>query len=738
MYLEAIKNLDTVIALNLFSLTLSALLSTYAFRLRPGRSAVLFGVLMAIFALWSLLKLILILNPTLSFLKVISVIIFTISSFTSSIILYIVIIHTRDPRWFRQEHVKYLFVIPVIQAFLALTNEFHHLFIKAYSIVGPGKLAFFSYDPGPLNIIFPFYLYVTLVISLILLLRNLFTNSRYFNRQVMFLFIGIALPALNDILFWFGISFIPGYRLTPEFFIFGNIFFAWALFGYRFLDLKPIAHNLVVESLDEMIIITNGSHLVTDINASGKAFFELNLKDVIGKPFSVVFQNFLEMGSILDNFPVTTEICLERNGTKSHFIVRQSAAEYSNDQPLANILIFQNITERKNAEIRLQKYADELEKANALKDRSFSIIANDIRNPFQGLIGYSDFVLNDYEKLETGKIKHIIGLMNQTSKKGYNLLENILEWSRVQTQTLDFNPHYSSLTKIAGEAVAAKAGPAADKNIVITNHIVDDVEIFADSNMIYSVFRNLLSNAIKFNEIDGSVTVSSTVNQAEQRVEVEITDTGVGIPEEALEGIFVLKNRVAGNQDEQIQGLGLLLCKEYIEKNGGTIRIKSRAEQGTSVFVSIPFLPGKESAVNDDKPVSEENEREGDPAKYILPEAQWQTILHGLIGLLEEEKVYKNQNLTISELASRLNTNRTYLSQIINDTFNTNFSNLINDYRIQEAELQMITNIEKLTMEAIAFECGFSSKSAFYSAFRKKKGKTPTEFMNLPESNKIL
>jgi AraC-like DNA-binding protein/nitrogen-specific signal transduction histidine kinase len=418
---------------------------------------------------------------------------------------------------------------------------------------------------------------------------------------------------------------------------------------------------------------------------------------------------------------------MDRKGIKSHFIVRKSSESNLQDKLLANIFIFQNITERKNAEIRLQKYADDLEKANALKDQSFRIIANDIRNPFLGLIGYSDFMLKDIEKLEIGKVKHIVGLMNETSKKGYNLLENILEWSRVQTDTLDFNPGFNSLTKIAGEAVVVKAVLITDKNITITNNIVDDVEIFADSNMIYSVFRNILSNAIKFNEIDGRVTISSSVNQAEQRVIVEIADTGIGIPEDVLVDIFVLKNQ-GGNS----QGLGLLLCREYIDKNGGTISIKSELGIGTSVFISIPFLPGSESSKNVNKPHSEEDEQEGPPARYILPEAHWQNILNGLISLLEDEKLFKNQNLTISEYANRLNTNRTYLSQIINDTFFTNFSNLINDYRIKEAESQMISHIEKLTMEAIAFECGFSSKSAFYAAFRKKKGKTPTQYLNLP------
>jgi PAS domain S-box-containing protein len=732
MSFEAISNLDIVIALNLFSLVVSVLLSAYAFRLSPNKTAVSFSILMAIFALWSLLKLILILNPTLPFLIVISVLIFTISSFTSSVILYIVIIHTRYPRWFRTEHVKYLFIIPVIQALLALTNDFHHLFIKDYSIVDPGKLAFFSYDPGPLNIIFPVYLYITLVFSLILLLRNLFTGSKYFNMQVMFLFIGIAIPAMNDILFWFGFSFIPDYRLTPEFFIFGNIFFAWALFGYRFLDLKPIARNLVVESIDEMIIITNSSNLVTDINTSSEVFFGLKLKDVIGKPFSDVFKHFREFSRILDTFTANAEICLYQNSSANYFIVRQSSAEYSHDQPLAKILILQNITERKNAEIRLQEYALELERANAIKDQSFRIIANDIRNPFQGLIGYSDFVLKDFEKLEAGKVHHIVGLMNETSKKGYTLLENILEWSRVQTETLDFSPGFSSLTKIAEEALAVKAGAAADKNITITNQIVDDVEIFADSNMIYSVFRNLLSNAIKFNEIDGSIAVSVSVNQAEQRAIVEITDTGIGIPEDVLVRIFMIKNQAAGNLTEPSQGLGLLLCREYIGKNGGTISIESKVGVGTSVFFSIPYLPGKEYAWAANKPVSEEDEQDEQTAKYILPETHWQRILNDLINLLEEEKVFKNQNLTISEFAARLNTNRTYLSQIINDTFNTNFSSLINEYRIREAEQQLLINNKKLTMEAIALECGFSSKSAFYSAFRKKKGKTPTEFLNLP------
>ena len=730
MSLHLLDSWSIVIALNIFSLVMSVLLSAYAIRFRPNRKAVSFAVLMGIFAVWSLLKLILILNPTLSFLKITSVFIFTISSFTPSIILYIVIIHTRYPKWFRKDHIKYLFFIPIIQAFLSLTNEFHHLFIKGYSIVDPGILTFFRYEPGPVNFIFPIYLYSTIGLSLIILLRNLFSGSKFFNIQVMFLFIGIALPAINDILFMFGFSFIQGYRLTPEFFIFGNIFFAWALFGYRFLDLKPIARNSIVQSMDEIIIVINNKGLLTDLNSSGEVFFKLKLDEVIGKPSFTVFENYSELTDILKSTSVSDEICLVQHSKKNYFIVKQSFAEYFYDKPLVQILILRNITQRKNAEIDLKKYTLELEKSNALKDQTFQIIANNIRNPFQGLIGYSDFALHDFDKLNIEKIKHIIELMNETSKKGYNLLENILEWSRLQTETLDFKPGFSSLSKIAIEAVAAKADQSAVKNITITNNILDDFKIFADSNMIYSVFRNLLSNSIKFNKIDGTITVNSSVNLEEKKVIVEIADSGIGISQEVLSSVFKLKNKSSGSPSEPSNGLGLLLCREFVEKNGGTIHIESEAGSGTTVFFSVPFLADNELVGIQNKTVSDEGLPNGNPSKYALPQAHWKSILSRLIFLLEEEKVYKNQNLTINEFAALLNTNRTYVSQIINDTFQTNFCSLINDYRIKEAELMLAENNKKLKMETIAIESGFRSRSAFYAAFKKKIGKTPTEFIS--------
>ena len=716
-----------VISLNVLSLVLSAILSAYSFQLRKNKSAFAFGLLMAIFAAWSMLKLIIIFNPVLSLVRPVSQIIFAISAFTPSIILYIVIFQTQYPGWFRQKHVRYLFVIPLIQVVIAVTNGMHHLLVKEYSIENIRNLPIFSYEPGVFSMFFQIYLFSALLISMFILLRNIFTGSRYSNWQAFFIFIAIALPAINDLQFVRGYSFIPGYKLTPEFFIFGNLFFAWALLRYRFLNLKPLAHDLVMKNIEDIILVFNSDHLINDINSSGVKFFGLNLKEVIGKPFETLFSHYSELSELVKTDFEMKEICLIRHHTSHYFIAKQSFVKHSGQENIATILILQNITERKKSELQLQKYALELEVSNGMKDKSFRIIANDVKNPFQGLIGYSDFVLSEFENLDDKKVKHIIELINATSKRGFTLLENLVEWSWIQTGTLGFNPGFNSLTAIAGEALTELKEISQNKNIVITNEIEDDVEIFADKSMIYSVFRNLISNAIQFNKVDGTISIRSVVKHHEKSVMIEVSDTGIGMTGEMVGKIFSISGDTTARQSDKGHGLGLLLCKEYVEKNGGTISIESKSGKGTVVFFSIPCLPEDEKNGSSDEKTSANQETKQKQIKYILPEAQWQILLRDMIYSLENEKIYRDPDVTVSKFALHLNTNRTYLSQIINDTFNTNFSNLINEYRLKEVEIQLNDNSNKLTIDAIALNSGFGSKSAYYAAIKKKRGNYPQD-----------
>jgi PAS domain S-box-containing protein len=687
---------------------------------------------MAIFALWSFVKLIMILNPVLSVVIPGSQFIFAISAFTPAIILYIVITHLNYPRWFKKSHAIFLFLIPLFQAFLALTNGIHHLFVKDYIIAYYGNLPEFSYEPGVMNFIFPVYLFGTLLCSLLILLRNFFTGSNYINKQVFLIFVAIMIPAINDILGWFDISLIPDYRLTPEFFIFGNLFFAWALIGYKFLNLKPLTRNLIIENIEDIIMVIDPEHRITDINKSGEIFFHLSLKDIIGKPISDHFNQFSELINFVYGESEIKEICLLHNHKNHYFIAKQSFVTYSAEQNLATVLILGNITERKEAEIQLQKYSHDLEVSNALKDKSFSIIANDIKNPFQGIIGYSNFIISEFEKLDPIEMKSIVYLMNQNSKKGYDLLVNLVEWSRFQTESLDFNPELTSLTDILQEALLEQSHDIHLKNIAVDNQISGEQIVFADRNMIYSVLRNLFSNAVKFNEINGRIAVSSEINSPNQKIRVTISDTGIGIPQELIGRLFNITNIPIQNHADKRHGLGLLLCKEYIDKNGGEITIESREGEGTKVCFSIPYL---ENIIKQEKfqldLSSGDNDMDRKLTKYILPETQWVELLDKLIHLLEMGKIYKNRSLTINDIASLLNTNRTYLSQIINDSLNTNFSNLINEYRLKEADQQLKLSGKKLTMEAIALDCGFRSKSAFYVAYKKQRGCSPTGYSQL-------
>ena len=239
--------------------------------------------------------------------------------------------------------------------------------------------------------------------------------------------------------------------------------------------------------------------------------------------------------------------------------------------------------------------------------------------------------------------------------------------------------------------------------------------------MVYTVLRNLISNACKFTHRNGQITVEASLDGSNTHVEVVVTDTGVGISAINQENIFRIGHNVrsVGTGNEMGCGLGLILCNEFVAKNKGKIWMKSEENIWTKVFFSLPrSIIGKSV----EETVSQR--------KYLLPDKQWQTISDSLIRLLVEDRIFKNQDITLKILSEKVKTNRVYLSQIINDMFNCNFNHLINDYRIKES-LVLLENFKhlNLTIETVAEQSWFRNKSTFYTAFRKFTGKTPHEYL---------
>ena len=227
---------------------------------------------------------------------------------------------------------------------------------------------------------------------------------------------------------------------------------------------------------------------------------------------------------------------------------------------------------------------------NNSKDKFFSIIAHDLRNPFQGLIKAIDYIINDFDSLNNHEILEILKDLSSSSSNIFKLLENLLEWSRVQSGKIPLNKVNQNIHQLVENCIDILKEIARQKEIILINEIDTYLVGFFDVNMISTVLRNLISNSIKFSNKDSIIKVQS--QQPDNKfIEISVSDNGVGIPEEKLYQIFSLgaKNTNLATSGEKGTGLGLILCKELVEKNGGTISVISKENLYTKFSFTVPI-----------------------------------------------------------------------------------------------------------------------------------------------------
>jgi PAS domain S-box-containing protein len=237
---------------------------------------------------------------------------------------------------------------------------------------------------------------------------------------------------------------------------------------------------------------------------------------------------------------------------------------------------------------QLRKSEQELKNINATKDKFFSLIAHDLRSPFSAIMNLSHTLAEEFDSIPTEDLKYLIGRLDSSSKSYYALLENLLQWSRIQTGRVEYEPNDFFIYEKINQAIHLLNSSAEKKEIKIINGVDPSVAVFADDSMIYSVLQNLLSNAIKFSFNFGIVTFSSEIEG--NKVLISITDNGIGISEENLNKIFRIDvpHTTLGTNNEKGNGLGLIICKEMIEYNKGEITVRSIPNKGTNFTFSLP------------------------------------------------------------------------------------------------------------------------------------------------------
>jgi len=277
-----------------------------------------------------------------------------------------------------------------------------------------------------------------------------------------------------------------------------------------------------------------------------------------------------------------------KNGQKRHVIV--SATPYQEKSSFkGSFIIFRDITSEKLAEKRLRQSESQLRHLNATKDKMFSIIAHDLKNPFGSIMGFSNLILKKLKEKDIENSTKYTEIIHDASFNGFKLLENLLTWTKAQSGTLKYSPDIISITHLVEHNISVCHSNAEAKSIHLYSKIKDNFLVYIDEDMINTVLRNLINNAIKFTPNGKDVFLEAGFYNSDW-VSVSVIDEGIGIAPADTKKLFKTNHNFTtkGTNGEEGTGLGLLLCKEFVEKNQGKIWVESAPGQGSRFSFSIP------------------------------------------------------------------------------------------------------------------------------------------------------
>lgn len=271
---------------------------------------------------------------------------------------------------------------------------------------------------------------------------------------------------------------------------------------------------------------------------------------------------------------------------------RYSQSQQIEGKTIGRVWSFRNVTERKQAEQALKESELRLTELNATKDRFFSIIAHDLKGPFNSILGFSAMLSTQIQEKDYFGIEKYARIIQRSSEQAMDLLQNLLDWSRSQVGRMEFSPENIDIVELINQSTDLLSNYAQQKSIPVYLQVPDKLVVRVDKEMIHTVLRNLISNAIKFTQTGGKVVI--TARRTTRELLVSVADNGIGVDNEALDHLFRIDKTYSspGTQNEKGTGLGLILCKELIDKHNGRIWVESEKDKGSNFQFSIPQPTG--------------------------------------------------------------------------------------------------------------------------------------------------
>ena len=496
---------------------------------------------------------------------------------------------TNKECWYKKPiNLAALLVMPIVTIAIVWTNPWHNLHYKKVEMVLIDPFPMLKIYPGIWYRIFTVYFYLLLASGFFLIVNKFKTADPIFRKQNYTIIIAGLIPWFANLAYLLGFRPLGTIDMTPFAFIFTTFLILFNIYRFRLFDIVPIAREKVLELMTDGFVVLDDQYRIIDYNSALAKYIDIAPKrKLVGYNIDEVF---VDNPELILNIKSGVSGKLEiQNTVNDKKITTEAEILFSNESKVSSpftIVKLQDLTAAKLDSKVAKDQALELEKLNQLKDRIFSIISHDLRGPLVNLSEVLKMVAQDL--ISDKEFKEISPALSKDIIYTTDLLENLLHWSRSQLKGFGISKEFFNVRNVVLNEINYHLPAANLKHINIIHDIFPNEVAYADVLMFQIVVRNIINNAIKFCHSGCDVHISANYGK-DKMINIRIKDSGTGISTEFLEKLFTDDNISSrGTQNEKGTGLGLMICKDFMNRNGGDISVESEMGKGTTFLLTLP------------------------------------------------------------------------------------------------------------------------------------------------------